>query len=66
MGDGVYIEPGERIDNHDSALLIYCYYIAKNEEIYTVLCINSEAGFPLPASFIEKLKLYYTKTIMPI
>jgi hypothetical protein len=66
-GDGVYIEPGERIDNSMiSALLIYCYYIAETEEIYTVLCINSEADFPLPASFIEKLKLYCTRTIIPI
>jgi hypothetical protein len=66
-GDGIYIEPGERIDNSMiSALLIYCYYIAENEKIDTVLCINSEADFPLPASFIEKFKSYCTRTIIPI
>jgi hypothetical protein len=65
-GNGVYIEPGERIDNSMiSALLIYCYYIAEKEKIYTVFCINPEADFPLPTSFIEKFKLCCTRTIIP-
>jgi hypothetical protein len=64
--DGVYIEPGERIDNSMiSALLIHCYYIAENEKNDTRLYINPVAKFPLPISVIEKFKAYGVRVIIP-
>jgi len=66
MGDGVYIEPGEPIDNSSiSALLLYFYYIAENEENYTVFCNNPLAKFPLPKSVSDKFENYCTEVIKP-
>lgn len=65
-GDGVYIEPGEPIDNSlISALLIYCHYISEKEVNYTVFCNNPLAKFPLPESVSDKFENYCTRIIKP-